>query len=342
MSNIKARIIEHVNDNPFFASPKRVTQASETLPVTVDNFRRAESDHYFAVRAEMCGGLGKLLHNRTPTDIDHQSVIRVNRDTLYSYAVFDSTTPVTLTVPDAGDRFLSLVCINQDHYIKFSGYDPGEYTITADQIGTRDLHVAFRTFVNPDDAADVQTAHAIQDRIAISQERPGVLELPKWDQVSLDDCRAAILQMAPFVPDSAEMFGDVDEVDDVRHLIGTAGGWGGNREQDAIYLNVMPERNDGEVAHTLTVKDVPVDGFWSISVYNGDGYFEKNEYESYSLNNVTAKPEADGSYTIHFGGDPSAINFLYVMPGWNYTVRMYRPRQEILNGSWQFPAITPA
>ena len=144
-----------------------------------------------------------------------------------------------------------------------------------------------------------------------------------------------------FVPDSTGMFGDEDEVDPVRHLIGTAGGWGGNRAEDAIYLNVMPEGNDGQTPYVLTVKDVPVDGFWSISLYNEEGFFEQNEYEAYAVNNVTAVPKEDGSFTVHFGGDPQSKNFLAIMPGWNYTVRLYQPRAEILDGVWQFPEAAP-
>ena len=79
------------------------------------------------------------------------------------------------------------------------------------------------------------------------------------------------------------------EVDPIRHLIVTATGWGLNPDKDAIYLNVTPKRNDGKTIHTLTVKDVPVDGFWSISLYNAQGYFEKNAANAYSLNNITAK-----------------------------------------------------
>ena len=84
-----------------------------------------------------------------------------------------------------------------------------------------------------------------------------------------------------------------NEVDPVRHLIGTAAGWGGNPDKDAIYLNVTPPKNDGKTIYRLTVKDVPVDGFWSVSVYNAEGYFEKNQYNAYSLNNITAK-KSDG------------------------------------------------
>ena len=82
--------------------------------------------------------------------------------------------------------------------------------------------------------------------------------------------------------------------------------------------------------------------FWSISLYNAKGYFEKNALESYSLNNVTAVKNADGSVDVQFGGcDGRISNCLVTMPGWNYTVRLYRPHDQILNGSWMFPEVQP-
>jgi hypothetical protein len=83
---------------------------------------------------------------------------------------------------------------------------------------------------------------------------------------------------------------------------------------------------------------VPVDGFWSTSVCNADGYFQPNPYNAYTLNNLTAKKEADGSVVIQFGGcDGKVANCLPIVSGWNYIVRLYRPRKEILSGAWKFP-----
>ena len=79
------------------------------------------------------------------------------------------------------------------------------------------------------------------------------------------------------------------EVDPVRHLIVTATGWGLNPDKDAIYLNVTPSKNDGTTIYKLNVKDVPVDGFWSITLYNAEGYLVKNDQDAYSFNNITAK-----------------------------------------------------
>ena len=56
------------------------------VPVTIDNFNRAETDMYFGGSVKE-GGLGTFRHNREATPIDKQMVIRMNRDTLYSLSV---------------------------------------------------------------------------------------------------------------------------------------------------------------------------------------------------------------------------------------------------------------
>jgi hypothetical protein len=189
----------------------------------------------------------------------------------------------------------------------------------------------------------VKAVHTLQDALTAEQKAKGKFEIPNWDQTSLKKIREALLALADANGglDSSRMFGQKDQVDEVQHLIGTAAGWGGNPPYAALYSGVGPQRNDGETAYRLTVKDVPVDGFWSVSVYNKDGFFERNPKNAYTINNVTAKPNAEGSVMIHFGGDDNAPNFLAIMPGWNYTVRMYRPRKEILDGAWKFPEAKP-
>jgi hypothetical protein len=195
--------------------------------------------------------------------------------------------------------------------------------------------------VDPANPDDVKAANAIQDKIIARQTSPGRFEVPDWDAASQKKVRDGLLMMGSTLPDSKRMFGDVADVDPIRHLIGTAAGFGGNPESDAVYVNAFPGKNDGATPYVLKVKDVPVDGFWSVSVYNADGFFEKNDADAYSFNNVTAKKDSDGGVTIHFGGDPKQSNYLPIFNGWNYTARLYRPRKAILDGSWKFPEAQP-
>jgi hypothetical protein len=311
-------------------------------PVTVDNFIRAESDLYFRNVVKE-GGLGKFAHRREPAAIDNQTVIRLNRDTLYSSALFDlDAGPVTITLPDAGARFRSLMVVNQDHYVPLVAYEAGRQVLTRALVGTRYAVAAVRTFVDPANADDVKQVHALQDAITVEQKQPGTLELPEWEPESQKKVRDALLVLGSTMPDFTHAFGTKDQVDPIRHLIGSALGWGGNPDKDAIYLNVTLPNNDGKTVYSLVVRDVPVDGFWSVSVYNAEGYFQKNPFDAYALNNVTAKKGADGSIAIQFGGcDGKVPNCLPITPGWNYTVRLYRPRPEILDGRWKFPDPQP-
>ena len=179
----------------------------------------------------------------------------------------------------------------------------------------------------------------MQDQIVVSQRDVGTFEVPDWDRESLNRVRSLLNALAAGVTgDVTGSFGSRDEIDPIRHLIATGAGWGGNPPHAATYLNATPARNDGLVPHALAVIDVPVDGFWSITVYNGDGYMQKNSLNAYSFNGVTAQKNADGSTTVHFGAcDDGRSNCIPITDGWNYIVRLYRPRPEVLDGSWVFP-----
>lgn len=309
--------------------------------VTIDNFVRAETDTTLG-RYVKQGAFGKFLHIRQPTPIDRQDVIRMNLDTLYSVGVFDLSEPVSISKPDSSDRFQSMMVISQDHSMLPVEHDAGEFTLTRERVGTRFAIVIFRTFVNANDPQDIKAANAMQDKIAVRQKNPGTFEIPDWDEASLKKVRDAINILAATRTSAGGMFGDKAKLDPISHLLGAAFGWGGNPEQAAMYDNVVPEDNDGKTPYRVTVKDVPVNGFWSITVYNKVGYMEKNEQNRYSYNNVTAEKNADGSITINFGGGPDAINNLPITAGWNYIVRMYEPKQALINGSWRFPKAQPA
>jgi len=318
--------------------------SSNPVPVTVDNFVRAESDMYFANTAKAAGGLGRLHHVREVATPDKQNVIRTNRDTLYSAAVVDlDAGPVTITLPDSAGRFMSLQVISQDQYVPSVVYGAGSHTYTRQQVGTRYVLFGLRTLVDPNDAKDVKQVHALQDAVKLQQPGgPGRFEVPNWDASSRTKVREALVALAATVPDTKRMYGAKGEVDPVRYLIGAATGWGANPDKDAIYLPFVPRRNDGKTIHRLVVKDVPVDGFWSITLYNAKGYLEANPYNAYSINNITATKGADGSVAVQFGGcDGKIANCLPIMSGWNYWVRLYRPRAEALSGKWTFPEAQP-
>ena len=311
------------------------------VAVNVENFVRAETDRMFAALQARAGGINAWDHDRAPASLEQQTVIRMNRDTLYSFVIADISGGATLIIPDSGDRYLSVMVVNQDHYVNRVLHEAGEHELTTAEFDTPYVAVAVRILVDPADPEDVAAVNALQDQFQFSARSAEPFSSPEYDETSLNATRQGLLELGRGLSHFDHAFGTKKAVDPVKHLIGTAGGWGGLPEQEAFYLNVDLGLPVGE--YQLTVRDVPVDAFWSISVYNADGYFEPNDYNANTVNSITARPNEDGSVTVSFGGcDGGRPNCLPIMEGWNYAVRLYQPRAEILNGSWRFPSAEAA
>jgi len=322
-------------------SPSAVAaQNDEMAVVNVDNFARAETAAQFDRMLAYSGGVNNWFHIRQPTPLDQQTVIRMNRDTLYSAVIVDISQGATLTMPDSGERYMSVMVINEDHYLNKVFHESGEYRLTMEEYDTPYVSLSARTLVNASDPADIKQANDLQDQLKIDAASAKPYTHPNYDQESYQATFNLLGELGRGVSDARMTFGRKEDVNAVRHLLATAWGWGGLPEKEAYYLNVEP--NLPVDAYKITVKDVPVDAFWSISVYNKAGFFEKNEYDAYSVNNISGTPDADGSFTIHFGGDPKNINFLPISEGWNYVVRLYQPRKDVYDGTWTFPAVEPA
>ena len=305
------------------------------VEVNVLNYVSAKSSLHFDGVIKRSGGINKWTHGRTLTPLDQQRITRMNRDTLYSSAVIDISKGASFSIPDSGSRYLSATVVNENHFINKIFHTPGVHTLNIDEFDTPYVLLTIRILVNESGPVDIKKAHALQDKLIIESASANVYTHPNYEPESLKATTKTLLELAAKMPDANKTYGEKEQVDKVRHLLGTAYGWGGLPENEASYINVQPNLPIG--TYSLTVKDVPVDGFWSISMYNKDGYFEKNEYSAYSINNLTANTNKDGSYTIHFGSNSRQANFLPITEGWNYVVRMYRPREAIIDKTWSFP-----
>ncbi|OLZ42692.1 hypothetical protein A6E15_10645 [Natrinema saccharevitans] len=330
---------QHASEANTQGAENETAADGESVPVTWENFPRSQI-HLMMENIVEQGGFGEFYHFQTVVGPDVRIAALPNRDTIYSIGVFDLTEPVTVTKPDTGDRHQSMVVMDEDAYVKAAYQDSGEYTLTQDGVGTRYVWVIVRTFVDPTDPDDVATVHRLQDELTVSQNSVGTFDIPDWDRQTHHELFDALVTVMKTMDDFGGAYGDVDEIDPIKYYLATVTP-GGVPEPETIYLQRVPDQNDGDTPHTFTVRDVPVDGFWSVTVYNSDGFLEENEYDAYSFNDVTAEPDDDGSITIHFGGDPDRPNYLYTPAEWFYLVRLYGPREEILDGSYQFPEAEP-
>ena len=311
------------------------------VPVTIDNFARAASDIELDKYVTLAGGINRFYHFREPTPVDNQPTIRMNRDTLYSTAVVDISEGATLTLPDVGERYMSAMVVNQDHYINAVFHGGGTYTLDMETFETPYVIVYMRTLVDADDAQDVAAVNAIQDRMTIEAAAFNPFILPDYDEEAYEALVERLGALLPFADGIKGTFGTRDSVIPIRHLIGTAVGWGGLPETEAMYPANVPNLPVG--AYRIEVPaEVPVGAFWSVSLYNADGFFEKNAIDGYVVNSIMGARNEDGSMTVHFGGcDDGRVNCLPIMEGWNYVVRLYQPGPEILDGSWTFPDVEP-
>ncbi len=330
------------NANTLSSSDKPGSIADRMeVKVNFDNFVRAATDIELDKYVSLAGGVNRFFHFREPTPVDNQPTVRMNRDTLYSAAIINISEGAKLKLPDVGERYMTAMVVNQDHYINAVLSGGGTFNLDMDTFETPYVIVFVRTLVDAADPGDIAAVNAIQDQMVIEAASSKAFIPPNYDEDSFETMVSTLLTLSPFVPDSFHMFGARDKVDPIRHLLGTAGGWGGLPESEAFYLNVAPGLPPGEYKIEVPA-DVPVGAFWSISLYNAEGFFVPNDHNAYNVNSVTGVRDINGLMTVHLGScDDGRVNCLPIMEGWNYTVRMYRPGQEILKGTWTFPEAKP-
>ena len=211
-------------------------------------------------------------------------------------------------------------------------------------ITTRYAVVAVRTLVDPVDPKDVETVHTLQNAIKLEQPGgPGAFKIPQWDHASQKKVRDALLIAGRDTPRYEtyvwrQRSGRTSAAPDRR-------GFGLGRQSRTGCAVSHCSAGGGTTALGPTQFDGQGRAGERILVdqrlQQEKGYFEPNALNAYTLNNITAKKASDGSIDVRFGNcDASSANCLPIMPGWNYLVRLYRPRPGVLDGDVDFPRST--
>ena len=312
--------------------------------VTDENYALSETQIIFAnyrdriIALNGGSGTGEFLHNRESADPADKTVMRTNFDTRYSICLLDLSSDATLIMPETNGRYQSAWFITEDHYNPMAINEPGTYKITQKAMGSRYVLVMIRTQVNMRDSVDMAIVTELQDAIQITQEERGYYQpVEVWNEDQVFAMRQKYLKIANEKHyTSDQLFGKKGTLTQEQHNCGVAYGWGGFTSDQAVYLSRIPA-NDKPC--TLTLKDVPVaeNAFWSITIYDAQGF---PQGEPYNVNSSFAELEADGSAIIHFGGeDTNASNYLEIFPGWTYILRLYLPQEPYFNGSWIHPEL---
>ena len=317
--------------------------SSKNERVTAENYALAESQVIFSEykkkisAATKTNGLGVLMHVRKGLDPTDKTVMRANYDTLYSFALLDLTEPATIVMPPT-QRYQSAWIVTEFHDNPVAFTKPGKHQLTEALTGCRFVMVIIRTQVNVQNPTDVAAANALQDKLKVEQSKRGEY-CPKtqWSMSQILEMRAEYQKIVKEqgIPAGA-MFGKKGSITQLNHNCGAAYGWGGLTEDQAVYLAYEPVNTQ---ACTLTLIDVPVKAFWSITVYDEDGNIGT---ERYNINSAFAEANKDGSVTVHFGVDDKSItNAMDVIQGWNFTLRLYLPTEAYFQGQWKKPQLIP-
>lgn len=316
------------------------TKMTADLKVTAETYIRAESDRQFTTVVKIAGGVNRFFHFRHVTPLDKQNVIRMNRDTLYSMGVVDTSRGATITVPELPeDRYASVYLVDNDHYCPFVIYKSGTHELPRD---TKYLGLGVRIQVfDPKDADEVAMINKLQDQFIIKAGSSDPLPDFNWDIQSLKALTVQYEKLSAQFSSWKGMMGPRGKVNEETRHIAAAAAWGLFPEWDATYLNYSGG-HDSEICHKATYQVPENEAFWSITVYGNDGYMKS---DNNIVNSSNVRLNTDGTFTVHFGSKNACgdvPNRLDVSEGWNFLMRVYRPGPSILDGSYTLPVAVPA
>lgn len=324
-------------EDDFFSSKGRI--------VTPETYPTDETSRQI-LKVQSLVGINKFMHNRQLAPTNNQPVVRMNRDTYYSMAVVDVSRGAKIVMPDIPDgKYMSIQPVTEDHRIQAMIYGSGTFDLTT-HTGTH-LYLIIRL-----DATFSETElKEIRDNMfldAKSNEKFTTFPVNKKSFYEVEDqLRAKI----PFIVnrDGAEgmrgMFTDPrdksgQEFTDEKYQVGAAIGWGGAQMIDNIYE--LSENYSTVGCYQLTFEDPKNMAFWSITVYDENG-FMFNDLANYSSN--TAQANEDGTYTISFGcGEDAPNNLEIANPSnlFNIAIRHYRPSARVIEEDYRLVPLMKA
>ncbi len=313
-------------------------------PVTEETFIRAELDARI-LRFQKAGGMNRGLVFTMPTPTDDQPVPRMNRDTLYAGVPIDTKEGFTVVVPMVpDDRYASVYLLDNDHFtIKIISL-PGTY-----EFGEQDTRYIVAIpriqILNPNDESDIQIARDILAKVKFSS---GSKE-PKsvtWNWEQMLNLRAgyeadirAFTQYPPTFQDTRASGNTSPE----HHRIAVASSWGLFPDYETVYINYpgVVGAKGVEKCYTATYEVPDNNAFWSITMYNNEGYmFSDNNA---LLNAATTQMNDDGTFTAYYGSQEQCgdvANRLDTSEGWSILMRVYRPGESVRAGEYKLPDIS--
>ena len=321
-STVMAQPVDNLDD---FFSPQGVTVTSASYPTD-------ETSHQTLKNQDLVG-VNKFLHKRQLTPTDEQPVVRMNRDTYYSFAVVDVSKGATVTMPTIPEgKYISVQPVTEDHRIQPMFYGPGTFELTT-HTGSH-LYLVIRLDATFTEAE----AATFQDQMVVNAKSNNPFKTEAVNQESFKAVEDKLKAQMPAITERdgkdalVGMFTAPTDASDKlftqeKYEVGAAIGWGGAQDVDNIYE--VSGNYPADTCHQATFQDPKNKAFWSITVYDKAG-FMFNDLANLSSN--TATPNADGTYTISFGCGKEAPNNIKTANDsgvFNLGIRHYQPSELV-------------
>jgi hypothetical protein len=320
--------------NELMTIPIQLKDAGVVIPVTLDNYKVAESDLAFHNITKLVG-TGKFFHFPVDEfDLNNQTVVRMNQDTVYSAAILNVSEGASITLPETDGRYISAMVVQNDHYIDQVFKTPGKHVIKAD---TDFVMVALRIRINMNDPADADKVRALQQATKISSKATEPHVMPNYDMEQLTALRDKLAAEAAELGSLNNMQGARGTVDEHMHLLGTAAGWGLLPDANARYLSYGQKDGQGCFKATYSIPPYNEGGFFSITMYDADGWMFSDRA---ILNEYNIEFNQDGTFDVYFGECGEKVkNNLPIVDGWNFLMRVYEPKLKELD-NYKLPTPT--
>ncbi|WP_019504135.1 DUF1214 domain-containing protein [Pleurocapsa sp. PCC 7319] len=316
--------------------------------VTPETYIRAEVDFTLAQFQKNAGDkVNEFFYITEPTPLDEQTVVRMNKDTLYAGAVVDTEGGATVTIPEfPDDRYFSVYVVDNDHYAPAVFYEPGTHQIPDD---TKYVAVIQRIqLMDPSDEQDVALVNDLQKQITINASSADPFPNPKWDKDSMLALRTEYEQefqkFDQYESDVMRQEGELNwmgkkgQVNEETRHIGAAGAWGLFPEEDAVYINYAGP-SDHTKCYSATYAIPDNDAFWSLTMYGKDGFMKS---ENNVVNDRNVELNEDGTFTAFFGSREQCgekPNRVDITEGWNFLMRVYKPGSSVLAREYKLPDV---
>ncbi len=306
--------------------------------VTPATYPTDETSHQMLKNQDMVG-VNKFLHKRELAPTDKQPIVRMNRDTYYSFAVVDVSKGASVTIPKLpADKYVSVQPVTEDHRIQAMKYGSGTFELST-HTGSY-LYVVVRL----DSRFSKEEAQKYQDQMIITANSINKFTAAPVNKKSFDEVENALKAQMPAIVkrDSINSITGMftDPRDDSQKLfteekyqVGAAIGWGGAQLVDNLYE--VSGNYPSDACYQATFEDPQNKAFWSFTVYDKKGFMFN---DIASVNSNTALVNKDGTYTVSFGCGNDAPNNIKTDNStgvFNLGIRHYMPSDKVRNEGYR-------